>query len=109
MALGFPGDPAGRVFVQQRAFPSRRIRSDGQGVIAGRTGRIRPMRALCGRRAGPVQRPGRWLLGFGPRRAAPGVPRVELARGPDEQYRLEFFLFIFRSFLNMFLMYLIRI
>ena len=68
-----------------------------------------PELAQEGALRGSFRQPGRWLLGFGPRRAAPGVPRVELARGPDEQYRLEFFLFIFRSFLNMFLMYLIRI
>ena len=50
-----------------------------------------PELAQEGAPRGSFRRPGRWLLGFGPRRAAPGVPRVELARGPDEQYRLEFF------------------
>ena len=75
-SLGFGGGPAGRGFDPLRAAPGRRIRSDGQGVIVGRMGRIRHMRALCGRRAEPVQRSGRWLLGHEPRRG-----RARAARG----------------------------
>ena len=56
-----------------------------------------PELAQEGAPRGSFRRPGRWLLGFGPRRAAPGVPRAELARGPDEQYILEFFSFYFQK------------
>ena len=91
MALGFPGDPAGRVFVQQRAFPSRRIRSDGQGAA---TGRSRPEAAQEGSPRGPFRRPGRRLLGRGPR---PGEAAVS---GRMNSTKIRFF-FYFRSILNM--------
>ena len=104
MALGFPGDPAVRVFVQQRAFPSRRIRSDGQGAAAGRTGRNQPKRARRGRPAEPIRRPGRRLPGRGPRRGEAAARKRAVGRfsvsGRMNSTRIRFF-FYFRSILNM--------
>ena len=74
MALGFPGDPAGRVFVQQRAFPSRRIRSDGQGAAAGQAGQKQPKRAhRAARFGGPAV--GCWAAG-------PGAGKRPRGNGP---------------------------
>ena len=101
MALGFPGDPAGRVFVQQRAFPSRRIRSDGQGAAAGRS---RPEAAQEGSPRGPFRRPGRRLRGRGPRHGEAAARKRAVGRfsvsGRMNSSRIRFF-FYFRSILNM--------
>ena len=96
MALGFPGDPAGRVFVQQRAFPSRRIRSDGQGAAAGRS---KPEVAQEGSPRGPFR-----LLGRGPRRGEAAARKRAVGcfsvSGRMNSTRIHFF-FYFRSILNM--------
>ena len=102
--LGFEGrrvvvgfDPANRAGDRPIKIDGR-DRASPPGLAGGPCGRGR------GRRGGPIQRPGRWLSGLGPKEWWPSRPRAGFASGPPKQCSSFYCFFYFsRSNFNSFL------